>query len=292
MVDLSDLLRLEGLEPKDVLVLRHRPPEPELARVLPWLADQRPDLFNAYQSTQNPRAESALSNAVYVAAFVVLDDGRVVFAGLYRNAGWSPMDRDAFRALDAHRELARFGMTGFAEADAGETVRRFDLRLTETFADWKGRLIIDWPPPPIAWHRWADRNVFRVRAILEESALNPPMPDWRELVLGWEELDVLPARWRSALTQWRGIYQIYDASDGMRYVGAAYGGENILGRWQNYAASGHGDNLLLKARDPHQFRFSILERVSPDMMPDDVIRLEATWKRRLHTRDPAGLNSN
>lgn len=292
-MNLCDLLRLEGLKPGDVLVLRHRPSEPELARVLPWLADQRPMLFNAYQSTQNPRAESAMSNAAYVAAFVVLGDGRVVFVGLYRNAGWSPMDQKTFCALDTHKELARFGMTSFAEAEESKTFKCFDLRLTERFAEWKGRLVIDWPPPPIAWFRWANRNTFAVRAILEESALNPPMPDWRELDLGWDELGVLPARWRSALAQWRGIYQIYDASDGMRYLGAAYGGENILGRWLNYAASGHGDNLLLKARDPRHFRFSILERVSPDMMPDDVIHLEGSWKRRLHTRDPAtGLNSN
>jgi hypothetical protein len=35
-----------------------------------------------------------------------------------------------------------------------------------------------------------------------------------------------------------------------------------------------------------------LQRVSPDMPADDVIRLEASWKLRLHTRSPFGLNSN
>lgn len=291
-MELSDLLRLEGLEPEEVLVLRHRPSDPELARVMPWLADQRPDLFNAYQSTQNSQAESAVSRAIHVAAFVVLEDGRVAFVGLYRNAGWSMMDNAAFKALEAHRELERFGMSGITDTEDTSQFKKFDLQLTETFSGWKGRLLIDWPPPPRSWYRWADRNSFEVRAILENSALNPPMPEWRELDLGWEELGVLPAQWRSALAQWRGIYQIYDQSDGMRYVGAAYGDENILGRWLNYAASGHGDNRLLKVRDPHHFRFSILERVSPDMEPDEVIRLEGTWKVRLHTRGAGGLNIN
>lgn len=67
---------------------------------------------------------------------------------------------------------------------------------------------------------------------------------------------------------------------------------NLLGRWRNYAASGHGGNRLLRQRDPANFRFSILQRVSPDMDPADIVRLEATWKARLHTRAPAGLNDN
>jgi hypothetical protein len=38
--------------------------------------------------------------------------------------------------------------------------------------------------------------------------------------------------------------------------------------------------------------FTILQRVSPDMEAEDVIQLEATWKKRLHTRPPHGLNDN
>ena len=75
------------------------------------------------------------------------------------------------------------------------------------------------------------------------------------------------------------------------YVGSAYGDENILARWRGYASSGHGGNVELKGRDPSKFQFSVLERVSPDMQPDDVIRLESAWKTRLGTRD-FGLNKN
>lgn len=104
------------------------------------------------------------------------------------------------------------------------------------------------------------------------------MPEWDEIALTWEELGVLPTRWRSALSQWRGIYYIFDASDGKGYVGAAYGRENILGRWIAYGATGHGGNRLLRQRDHRNFRFSILQRVSPDMDDGDVIRLDAGKK--------------
>ena len=89
----------------------------------------------------------------------------------------------------------------------------------------------------------------------------------------------------------RGVYLIFDESDQKAYVGAAYGKENILGRWLNYAKAGHGGNKKLRHRDPSSFRFSILQRVSPDMDAEDVIRFEGTWKDRLHTRD-FGLNEN
>jgi hypothetical protein len=48
----NDLLAKEGIALEGVLVLRHTPKERELRKVLPWLAAERPDLFNAFQQTQ------------------------------------------------------------------------------------------------------------------------------------------------------------------------------------------------------------------------------------------------
>ena len=39
---------------------------------------------------------------------------------------------------------------------------------------------------------------------------------------------------------------IFDVAIAKGYVGAAYGTDNILGRWLNYADSGHGRNRLLR----------------------------------------------
>ena len=86
----------------------------------------------------------------------------------------------------------------------------------------------------------------------------------------------LSSRMKAALSQWRGIYFIFDQSDGKGYVGSAYGTENILGRWLSYAAGGHGGNKELRKRNPAGFRFSILQRVSPDMEPTEIIRLESS----------------
>ncbi len=118
------------------------------------------------------------------------------------------------------------------------------------------------------------------------------MPAWDRLDLGWQDLAILPLKWRQALTHWRGVYLIYDQADGKSHVGSAYGAKNLLGRWRNYAAQGHGGNRLLRDRDPSSFRFTILQRLSPDMDAQDVVNLESSWKDQLHTRAPNGLNEN
>ncbi len=199
------------------------------------------------------------------------------------------MGYDEYWSVPAYREMKAFGIQGFT--GARDAVLWFDLELTDFYAKWKGRLIVEWPGPERSWWRWADRNPIQIDSILEESTLEAEMPAWHELILTWDQLKVLPLKWKSALTQWRGIYFIVDVSDGKGYVGSAYGGENLLGRWLNYMSTGHGGNKELRTRDPANFRYSILQRVSPDMEPADIIRLEGTWKDRLHTRK-FGMNEN
>ena len=294
-MDLNLLLKSKGINPHEVVVMRHRPPEPKLAKVIGWLAAEKPDVFNAYQQTQDAKVEKAMLELVgrgYVASFIAHGSGKALFIGLYNIGKTTPLTFDEYWKVPAYAELKEFDMQGFVPEAGRETILWFDMVLTEHFADWKGKLVVCWPPPDIAWFRRAERNVMPVIAINEESLLEAAMPEWDAINLSWDELSVLPSKWRVALTHWRGIYFIFDESDGKGYVGSAYGDTNIYGRWAEYAASGHGGNKLLRKRDPSDFKFSILQRVSPDMNADDVIRLESSWKERLHTRQPFGLNEN
>ena len=286
MIDFNDLLLRANIDPKTTLVLRHRPKEPKLRKVLPWLASEQPDVYNAYQQTQTPKVKKQMLRATHVASFIGDRVGAALFVGLYENRDhWKVTKADRIK-IRANCELWKYGAI-----EGSEDNTWFDLVLTDHFRDWSGRLIIHWPPPEISWSRWSAKNEFLIEAILEESLLSPDMPNWRELTLTWDELQVIPASWKNALSQWRGIYLILDTSDGKAYVGAAYGKDNLLGRWLGYSKTGHGGNKQLKKRNASNFRFTILERVSPDMKADDVIRREASWKTRLHTRE-FGLNEN
>lgn len=294
MLDLALVLSADGLDPTTTLVLRHRPSEPGLRKAFAWIAGSRPDLFDAYQATHNPKTEAALVRARFVASFVGHRPGSALFVGLYAVAGYATVEPASFAAEPAVAELVSLGMRTWADKDQSEAPLRFDLRLLDGLCDRKGRLEIGWPAPDRSWYRWADpkRNRFPVLAIHAESLFAPSMPPWHQLVVDWAELQVLPERWRAALSQWRGIYLIFDKSDGKAYIGSAYGADNILGRWMVYSASGHGGNRHLLGRDPTNFSFSILQRVSPDLAPEEVIAVEAGWKTRLHSRAPFGLNAN
>lgn len=287
----SDLLLSQRIDPRTVVVLRHRPIEPELRRKLPWLAAERPEVFNAYQQQQGEQLEKVMAQLAgtgFVASFIGHEPARALYVGLYAIARALPATPAHLDKRSAIQELAKLG----SRIDVSARRLWFDLDKTDVYQHWVGKLIIDWPPPERSWWRRAHRNDFPVEAVLEESALTGAMPRWNELEVSWTDLDVLPTSWRAALSQWRGIYYIFDRSDGKGYVGSAYGADNLLGRWRNYAARGHGGNTLLRARDPATFRFSILERVSPDMGAAEIVELENSWKRRLHTRQPFGLNEN
>ncbi|MBS1799577.1 MAG: GIY-YIG nuclease family protein [Acidobacteria bacterium] len=292
---LNDLLVREHVDLDNVIVLRHRPFEPGLARVLPWLAAEHPKIFNAYQRTQGAVLERSmlkLANKCHIASFLAYGAGKAIFVGLYVVTDSRPITLEQFWKIPEYQQLKEYGMQGFTAAEGRATIEQFDLEPLSFRSEWKGKLIIDWPGGERSWWRRAENNIFTVKAILENSAFDEAMPRWNDISLSWEELKVLPSRWKHSLREWRGIYYIHDSSDNKAYVGSASGSENLLGRWQNYAASGHGTNKLLRQRDPANFKFSILERVSPDMSSSDIVAQENSWKIRLSTRYPYGLNDN
>ncbi|HTX49527.1 MAG TPA: GIY-YIG nuclease family protein [Caulobacteraceae bacterium] len=289
MLVLNTLFSSEDIDPSTVLIMRHRPTETTIRKVLPWIVAERPDLFIAYQQIQWPSAEKAMTRAKLLASFIGLRPGKAVFAGIYSIGAASPLTYEGYHSLPGNVELISLGMNG-RQPDAPDQLR-FEMELTPTFSEWIGRLIVKWPPPERAWFRWAARNQMPVDSILEESIFTPGMPHWADIALSWAELRLLPTSWRSALAEWRGVYFIFDVARRAGYVGSAYGADNLLGRWRAYAQTGHGGNKMLRQSKPDDLRFSILERTSPDMDSAEVIRLEANWKARLHTRE-FGLNEN
>jgi hypothetical protein len=187
-MNLNDLLRKHKIDPEQVLVFRHRPKEPELDKALPWLADKKPNWFNAYQQTQGKQVEKAMIKASYIASSIRHGSGKALFIGLYSIGGSKALSVDEFWDIPAHIELKnRFRMKGFHGQKGRSSILCFDLKLTKDFySSWKGKLIVEWPPPERSWWRRAHRNDICVHSILEDSALNPQKPRWDELTLKLE----------------------------------------------------------------------------------------------------------
>lgn len=290
MIELNDLLEKAGLEPArkhEVLLMRHKPTAPKLVTALPWLAEDRHDIYNAYQSQHGALTEAALSRAKYLVSCIANEPGKALFVGMYSVNGYRRVTPEEFWQSPANKELGDLGTRGPSEREA----LWFDLQLTEHLSTFKGCLVIRWASER-PYYQWAYKNSYPVLAIHDESKLVKQLPDWKELVLTWQELKVLPKSWKLLLAQWRCIYYIFDTEARIGYVGSASGTDNLIGRWKNYDRTGDGGNKLLRQRNPENFIFSILERVSPDMTGGDVIALEGRWKERLHTKFPYGLNDN
>lgn len=288
-MNFSDLLAKHSINPKYVVVLRHRPTEVKLRHQLRRIALEDEATFIAYQSSHRINTERALQTAKFIASFLADGPGQAIFVGLYEIINMEVVPHDRWLENPVIRSLADEG------SDIGESrtqVGWFHQKRVNFYDEWKGRLVIDWPPPERSWYRRAHRNTFAIKTIHSDDELVKRLDAWDRLVFTWLDLNSLPKRFQDELAGWSGIYFIKDTSDGMGYVGAAYGAENILGRWKNYRQTGHGDNVLLRKRDPNNFQFSILERLPDNVDDQKVFDRETSWKLRLGTRQPLGLNAN
>lgn len=285
-------LQDNGIQPEDVAIILHTTNLPRWRKVLPWLVEHRPDLFDAYQSVHSDLATATLQKRRYAASFVPFRDRVMLFAGLFLIAEARHMPTTELYVDPRFTELERdFGAVDTSPGRNGQARShqvRFTFETMDQLSELKGRLTIA-SPPGRTYTRRAEKLDPVITAIYPEPVFARPLPGWRDLVLNSAEIRLLPESWRRQLAEWRGIYMILDAFDGARYVGSAYGSENIAGRWRAHVAREHGVTAELGRRETARFNFTILERVSPDMPADEVIALESSWKRRLHTLE-FGLN--
>src|SRR5258708_3882386 len=135
-MNLNELLTGKGIDPRHVLVLRHRPWEREFKKVLPFIAGEKPDWFNAYQQTQGPKLEKAMCKAGHVASFIGHEPGKAQFIGLYKIGKSKPLTYAQYWRIPAHQQMKALGMIGFT-GQKRSSVLWFDLRLVDFYPEWK-----------------------------------------------------------------------------------------------------------------------------------------------------------
>lgn len=295
-MEFNDLLRGAGFDLGDVAVMLHQPPVAGQRGALLSLVNDHPDLFERYQDNHPKGPEATLKARKFAASFVVNDEGEARLVGLYRIQSWA---FETYQTMFANPQRRALGQLIHGEAapylygEEGEGRAVFILEPLPDFSALKGRLIVP-RPAGRAYVRLAENCALPITRIEEQARFIPPMPPWDALTLGAQDIRSIPRSWADRLSQWRGIYHIVDTSDGARYVGSAYGAENILGRWRAHVHRDRGVTMELGKRDPIHFRFSILELLAPNAAMEDVVAREGSWKERLATREPhiGGLNKN
>lgn len=268
VLTLGDILAAAGLEPADVLAIRHTPTQ--------WKAHPTDQEVMAYTRRQDVR-RSKVPAAPPRIWLVFMSDGerRSRLHSVFENAGESDSERtDSLRSFSLHESLALQAL--------------------------KGRLVVEWPNP-INWAaigtRAADFSVIEISDALAFPGFDAVLLTHSELV----KVVASPAydRWRTALSSVQGIYAIADTSSGKLYVGQAPGKGGFLARWKTYAANGHGGNkelIALQTADGQHaqryFQYSILRVFGLGVGPDLLKDAEQHYKRALLTLKPNGLNAN
>ena len=280
------------IEPNDVNVMLHSPRERDFARVLPSLVQSNPQAFLTFQSSHSKNAERALKKGrTYLASFIRLGDGRLVFSGLFQNYGWKDRKMgDIWLDPDIRFLHETYGLDYGQSLDIAEEIFAwFDLRQTSLLQDLIGRLLVDVRLTQ-NYVRLCENLDAPIAAILESPVFENAPPEWQDLTATAAFVRAIPPGWAARLREWRGVYLIVDESDGARYVGSAYGEENILGRWRAHVSGDFGVTKELSRRNPLNFRFSILQLLAPSAEAKEVIGIEHNWMNRLHTRE-FGLNT-
>lgn len=278
MIKLSELLYTRGLPEKaDITKLvRHRDTRYDLG----LLSEEH---FEIYQTNQS----SPIYNCEYVVAFHAEDHSRARFHAVYRVLG---------KKLEPLRKWP--DNWPFPDMETGP--HWYQLEKLPGFDDLAGRVVIDWGSSPLAYHQWL---VCKEVVEVYPAGYVREFPGHDRILLSFSDLRKImlaPSahrEWHRALAMVAGVYLILDTHTGLQYIGSAYGGEGILGRWRDYAFSVHGGNARLieamknKPNCQECWQFSILATLPLITPKDEVIVRESLYKQKLGSR-AHGLNIN
>ncbi len=270
------LLAQAGIDPALVRLLRNQDSSAAKGKTPYELwRDDRP-AFDFYQQGQTFKNRARLKGE-YWASFVVTPAGETLLAGFY--------DCHYLGVNETERQWPHtVGMDPVGTCDV------YGLTSDERLNDLAGRLVIAWGDSERAGIQRADSPAKLVLAI-RQAVREPDFPGFNRFIAPLSKIEALPASWTAALRSSRGVYLLTCPKTREQYVGSATGADGFQGRWLSYARDNHGGNVGLKSRDPSDYQISILEVAGSAATVEEVLDMEALWKRKLQSRE-MGLNKN
>lgn len=272
MITFNALLRSEGIAPAQVKLVRHQDGRGGTQTLYQlWTANQA--AFEKYQSIQSKTVFGGVS---WIASFVATPTEETLFAGLYSVGAVSITPPNTIDPL------------------TGKTVpglNHYNLNSVKELNDYIGKLIIAWGKGYRTWCQWAHRNE-KYLVEIRRTTYELPFPGFREFRINLSKLASIPASWKSSLASVGGIYLLVCPKTGKKYVGSASSSEGFLGRWMEYAKSGHGENKRMIEQPSFDYQITVLEVVSSLVGRDELLLIENLWKEKLLSREVFGLNAN
>lgn len=195
-----------------------------------------------------------------------------------------------------------YGILGVEQTE--DKTFRYSTELLLGQGDLVGRVIVRYRRDARASYIWGEKheNKLEVAEILDSAMSIEPFPGYNRVLLSNADLKVLFRKdepsWKAALSSVGGVYLIVNTINGKPYVGSAYGGCGLWQRWRDYAETGHGENVKLRALFAEHgedyaanFQYSILEIADLQATQEQVCARESHWKKVLLSRE-FGYNDN
>lgn len=189
-----------------------------------------------------------------------------------------------------------------------ETKVGYRVELLDLHKEMIGRLIIDfYRYQGMRGRAYKLENYFKdfkISQILKQPYDGINFPGYENINIDFQKLELIfkyqKNDWKAALENVKGVYVIFDKSNGKKYVGSAYGDFGIWSRWSVYAGTGHGFNDELTKLISQEgidyarknFRFCLLEYRKAGTDDSIIIARESFWKEALLSRNEFGYNKN
>ena len=281
---LQDLLQINGIDPADVVIIRHSLSHEGFAKCY------EKGCIHEYTQIQSDKSK-ALDHCRYWMVFISGNSTKARFYKLYRYTGKTPVSEnipsEGFPCKDMYSEPGNF---------------IYHLDETDLLTDWENHLVIEWGR---GTRKWYNKGTTEKNVVSIQSEYVRPFEGYENLVTSFSELEAIIndvseeySNYKTALSAVKGVYLILDTKTGKQYVGSAYGADGILGRWKAYVNSPYdGGNkeliaLLEKDKEAYKrFQFCILQIMPTTATKDEVIAVESLYKRKLGSVQ-FGLNDN
>ena len=252
MIRFNALLREEKIDPAHVRLVRHQDVRANPYRL--WLAQNGE--MELYQRIQR---KLEFRDSKMLASFVATPLDETLFVGMYQVEGVGIAPSGTFEPT------TRQDVEGY---------HLYDLTLHPALSDLRGRLVVDWGKGYRKWVQLAGKQNKKVIE-LHRLANEPPFPGFLHFRESFQGLATVPTSWRSRLSEIAGIYVLIHPETGKQYVGSAQGIGGFWGRWEQYVASGHGNNRRMLELAAADYQVSILEVAASSADPSVLADMES-----------------
>jgi GIY-YIG catalytic domain len=270
MLTLNTILKHEGVDPKNVRLVRHQVGD-AVTNCTPY------DLWRAgdgrLETYQRIRKKEKFAVGDYLASFVVTPSGDTLFVGFFHVTGLG---------------IAPQGTIDPVLGEDRTGLHLYEIQRDERLSEYVGHLVIEWGKGYIQWAQNAesnDKSVLEIRKEVKDEAF----PGFTRFYCDIDQIETIPLSWQEVLKHVRGVYLLVCKETGKQYVGSAKGDESLWGRFCGYKRTGHGGNVELKRLGLKKFQATVLEVVNSDTQ--EIEQIETAWKKKLLSRE-FGLNKN